>query len=208
MNKGIIIRGAQFRSRIFTLLLISTFVMFACKNATTSIDENEQIIPDAGMLAKMNPETIMDPNNVIPDLGNVNIEKFFVEHNVTIKSKESTTGYEIIELGTLNTNSISGFSYGFAINNNTQATGQAYYGSGYHAFRWESGSMTDLGALNSSNYDESYGRAINNKGEVTGYSYYGNNYYYHAFIWDETNGMTEIGGLPNSNYSYGTDIRS
>lgn len=67
----------------------------------------------------------------------------------------------------------------------------SYY---YHAVRWESdGTATDLGTLPNGTY--SYSTGINNSGQVTGYSNTSNGT--RSFIWDEVNGMVDI-GVPNS----------
>ena len=84
-------------------------------------------------------------------------------------------------------------SVAYAMNQRGQITGGASGAGYFHAFRWTSGTMTDLGAFDSRGY--SIGYAINIKGDVTGYSnkYPGS----HAFLY--TSGtLKDLGTLGGS----------
>lgn len=97
-------------------------------------------------------------------------------------------------------NSYYNYTWAEDVNDNGQVAGYSYvdynnnYSYYYHAVRWESdGTATDLGTL--PNGTHSYSTGINNSGQVTGYSNTSNGT--RSFIWDEVNGMVDI-GVPNS----------
>ncbi len=89
-------------------------------------------------------------------------------------------------------------SYATGINNQGQITGYADtiaapYILQLHAFIWQDKVFTDLGTLEPSNHGDSYAAAINELGQVVGRSEYGAGDYRHAFLWDATYGMTDLG---------------
>lgn len=99
------------------------------------------------------------------------------------------------DLGTLGGAS----SYGVAINNLGEITGEAQLATGaFHAFLWTpSRGMLDLGTLGGSS---SSGTAINALGDVTGQAALPNGDS-HAFLWTPTCGMQDLGTLGGSTSS-------
>lgn len=94
--------------------------------------------------------------------------------------------YTITDLGTLGGLS----SAAFGINNLGQVVGGADLSDGKrHAFRWDSGVMTDLGVLPNDQYSEASG--INNLGAICGYSSFSGTGLWDAFVW-ENGGMTRL----------------
>lgn len=91
------------------------------------------------------------------------------------------------------------YSHATSINNNGAVAGSAGVGNyeGANAILWRGGKIKDLGRLPGGRY--SLGLSINNKGQVVGYGhngeYWGNFAIPRAFLWDEKNGMREIGTL-------------
>jgi probable HAF family extracellular repeat protein len=96
-------------------------------------------------------------------------------------------------------------SLAWKINNNGKVVGWAdkpdYSGMTlYHAFLCENGSMTDLGTL-ATDQDYYYGGFslaydVNSSGRVVGVAST-DGWGYHAFAWDGTNGMTDLGTHPD-----------
>ena len=62
---------------------------------------------------------------------------------------------------------------------------------------WNNGDFTYLGNLGLDSPSSTKALGINNRDEVVGYSYYKAGYY-HAFRWDETNGIEDLGTLGGS----------
>jgi probable HAF family extracellular repeat protein len=98
-------------------------------------------------------------------------------------------------------------SFAYGINNTGQVVGWAdreaysgYENTIYHAFVYSNGTMHDIGTLATDQgyylggYSLAYG--ANSSGRVVGVA---NTigWYYHAFVWDATNGMTDLGTNPN-----------
>jgi probable HAF family extracellular repeat protein len=96
-------------------------------------------------------------------------------------------------------------SFAFRIFNDGQIVGWAdkpAYGGAtvYHAFLYEHGSMTDIGTLaaDQNYYYGGYSLAYyaNSSGRVVGVAST-SNWDYHAFVWDQTHGITDLGTNPN-----------
>lgn len=92
-------------------------------------------------------------------------------------------------------------SYATHINDCGQVVGGVVIGDDMaRAFLWERGKLRLLGTLPGGRY--SLGRAINNDGQVVGWGHngeYWNNFHIpRAFLWDEQQGMREIGTLGGS----------
>jgi probable HAF family extracellular repeat protein len=93
----------------------------------------------------------------------------------------------------------SKYSNAFAINNKGQIVGSAMVGNyeGASAALWQNGSIRNLGRLSGGRY--SIALSINRKGQVVGYGhngeYWGNFAIPRAILWDDKNGMREIGTL-------------
>jgi probable HAF family extracellular repeat protein len=110
-------------------------------------------------------------------------------------------------------------SRGNAVNDRGQAVGSAQteyrtpYGTRQsHAYLWERGRMTDLGALGSpEHYSVAY--AVNNRAQVVGESVVasrGTTDVYHAFVW-ERGRLSDLGTLPSAPellHSRATDINN
>jgi len=108
--------------------------------------------------------------------------------------------------GTQNLGAIPGYSpvdtMAYAINDRAQIVGYSFWPM--RAFLWQNNEMSDLGALpcpGAPFWSQAYG--INNKGEVVGRSNAGSSFCWvgyggnedHAFLWDSTNGMRDLGTL-------------
>lgn len=94
--------------------------------------------------------------------------------------------YTITDLGTLGGLS----SAAFGINNLGQVVGGADLPDGKrHAFRWENGTMTDLGVLPGDQYSEA--SDINNLGAVCGYSSFSGTGAWDSFVW-QNGTMTKL----------------
>jgi len=97
-------------------------------------------------------------------------------------------GYYITDLGNVNP---------YSINDHGQVVGS----SNNHTVLWENGAVTDLGTLGGSS---SYAYGINDAGQVVGKSLTGVSVYWHAFLWDSSNGMVDLGTLGgHSSGAYG-----
>jgi probable HAF family extracellular repeat protein len=98
----------------------------------------------------------------------------------------AASGQVIYNLGSLGP---GGYSEAFAINDNSQVTGDSYLASAPsaqdHTFFYTGGHMSDLGTLGGT---VSIGRGINGSGEVVGYSETTSGLY-HAFLYVGTPGM-------------------
>jgi len=89
-------------------------------------------------------------------------------------------------------------SYALAINDAGSIAGSAGVRSGdAHAFLASNGHLTDLGTLGNSSWSAAYG--VNNSNQVTGYSTTPDGAF-HAFRWDESAGMVDIGTLGGNSY--------
>ncbi len=110
--------------------------------------------------------------------------------------------YTLIDLGTLG----GSFSYGTAVNNQGQVTGDLYVNglNDYHAFLSgaNGGSLSDLGTLGGAN---SFGNAINDQGQVTGDAYPGYSGS-HAFLSGINSGPLHDLGTLGGDYSTGFGV--
>ena len=107
--------------------------------------------------------------------------------------------YTVIDLGDLGGSG----SDGRDINESGQVTGQAYCpGVCYHAFRYSSAPMTDLGTLEAppAFVNGSWGEAINASGQVAGTSYL-SNFSVRAFRYTDGVGMIDLGTIPGGTSS-------
>lgn len=106
------------------------------------------------------------------------------------------------DLGTLPGGS---FSEAYAINDHGQVVGfstvnqdncTAFDGC-WHAFLWENGTMTDLGALEG--HRQSYAYSINNRGQIVGISSSGDypSGVWHAVVW-ENGTISDLGEVPGA----------
>ena len=86
------------------------------------------------------------------------------------------------------------------INDAGQVTGYRYVGTGYHAYRWQNGTMVDLGTV--SGLPHSFGFAINSAGRVAGNatSASGNA---QVLMRSTDNGLQSIGGVGETNVAWG-----
>ena len=91
--------------------------------------------------------------------------------------------YTITDLGTLGNTRTKAI----AMNNLGQVTGELY--GNHRSFFWEAGVMIDIGTLGGS---RCLAWGINNSGQVTGQTY-DSSERWRAFVWDQTNGMTNLG---------------
>ncbi len=119
------------------------------------------------------------------------------------------SGGPLQDLGTLGGNS----SLASSINRKGQVVGlsQTLYGSDFngfsHAFLYSGGSLQDLGTLGGGTVGvESRASSINNKGQVVGSSTISPHGRTHAFLWDSSNGMQDLGTLASFDASFANDI--
>lgn len=91
------------------------------------------------------------------------------------------------------------------INNSGQVVGSSHATGGQHATLWHGGLVTDLGTLGGAYGSETFSHAlaINNSGQVTGYSVFGTDGQNRAFLWDNVNGMTDLGTLRDGSAAHG-----
>lgn len=109
----------------------------------------------------------------------------------------STPGYDIYDLGALTE---SNTSEAYAINDYGQIVGHSGVGSNGHAFYWEDGIITDIGAVGGA-----LGATdINNAGMAVGHSNSGS-LINGAFIWEDGQ-MNALGMLPSGRWSYAHGI--
>jgi probable HAF family extracellular repeat protein len=99
---------------------------------------------------------------------------------------------QMTDLGTLG----SGYSSASAINDAGQVVGE--FGGQRQAFLYENGQMKDLGHLRSA-------KAINASGQVVGWSYTASGEE-HAFLYDSTNGMKDLGTVSGGRNSWASDL--
>jgi probable HAF family extracellular repeat protein len=106
-----------------------------------------------------------------------------------------------MRIGTLSTASTS---IGYDITDNGLICGDAYPADAYntHAFLYDKGNKTDLGALVDGG--SSFAAALNSSGQVVGKAGTSDGSQ-HAFLW-RNNKMIDLGTLPGGRYSYATGI--
>lgn len=91
------------------------------------------------------------------------------------------------------------YSSARGINASGQVVGFAYLPSGaFHAFVRTGTASTDLGTLGG---DYSEADAINDAGKVVGQAYLHGNIKAHAFLWNGSGALKDLGQLPGGNYS-------
>src|SRR4028119_791428 len=129
---------------------------------------------------------------------------------VGIRSAETQTAlsyYEVQALGTLSgQNSCQPYSKPYGINDLGHVVGESplggcYEGSIIHAFLYKDGQMKDLNTL--MGIDSSFytiATDINDSGQIVGNDY-NSNWEPHAFLYDSTNGMKDLGTLGGSGSS-------
>ena len=104
-------------------------------------------------------------------------------------------------------------NYSFGINDRDELTGQQY-GSGnsgeiVHAFFWApiDGIKQNLPPLTGGLH--TVGNSINNKEQITGTASVPNNgSIFHAFVWSQSGGTRDIGGVPGQTYTAGVSINA
>jgi probable HAF family extracellular repeat protein len=113
----------------------------------------------------------------------------------------ATQTYTVVSLGSLGGEDTTGY----AINSAGEVVGDSIVGGVFHAFKYSSGVMLDLGLL--SGYSNSFGRGINASGQVTGFGGTDNvGSDGHAYLY--SNGtMTDLGTLGGPD-SFGYAINS
>jgi probable HAF family extracellular repeat protein len=84
----------------------------------------------------------------------------------------------------------------FSLNNAGQIAG-----TNGDAVLWDNGNVIHLGAGAGSS-----ARGINDAGQVAGFARFGGSSTMHAFFWDASSGLTDLGVLPNRPYSQATDF--
>ncbi len=129
---------------------------------------------------------------------------------------DATNGY--VDLGNLGTGAGPYYSGAYDINESGVITGFSYTDTipassgqpvhGTHGFRYENGTMTDLGEVAADGY--SRGHSINDAGEIVGRASLGefDLSSKHLAYWDSGNTLTSIPGTGSSVYSTGQDINN
>jgi probable HAF family extracellular repeat protein len=98
-------------------------------------------------------------------------------------------------------------SLSLGINAQGMVVGQAVVDSLlFHAFLYQDGTMTDLAALAGlPPGNNSAANGINDAGQVVGFAFFGNGQE-HAFVWDGTNGVQDLGTFGGSiSFAYGVN---
>jgi probable HAF family extracellular repeat protein len=108
---------------------------------------------------------------------------------VQVLEDRCTPSYGVVDLGAFT-------AYG--LNDVGQVVG---YDGG--AVLWQNGALIHLAAGSNS---DAY--AVNDAGQVAGYGTFGGSTYTHAFRWDATHGITDLGTLSNRPYSAANDINA
>ena len=129
---------------------------------------------------------------------------------------DSTNGY--VDLGNLGTGAGPYYSGAYDINESGVITGFSFTDTvpassgepvhGTHGFRYENGTMTDLGEVAADGYSRGHG--INDAGDIVGRASLGefDLSSKHLAHWDPDNTLTSIPGTGSSVYSTGQDINS
>jgi len=121
---------------------------------------------------------------------------------LSVEPGPSRPFYQIVDLGTVG----GPTSFGLDVNNNGQVTGNSRYTTAntrLHAYVWSEGVITDIGYL-TNGVEFSRGYAINDDGVIVGES---DNSTSKAFIWDNVNGMQNLGTLGGPS-AVATDINN
>lgn len=75
-----------------------------------------------------------------------------------------------------------------------------------HAFRWEHGSMQDLGGSLGGDYTGAY--AMNDAGAVVGYAYFAGDTTFHATLWSHVGNMADLGVVGKDTCSFAGSINA
>jgi probable HAF family extracellular repeat protein len=97
-------------------------------------------------------------------------------------------------------------SRGKGINSAGQVAGDVFLSTvpGFDAVLWDDDEIIPLGTLGGAH---GIAHAINQRGQVTGAARTPTNEF-HAYLWDEKSGMTDLGALPGDTYSIGRGINN
>jgi RHS repeat-associated protein len=120
----------------------------------------------------------------------------FGGYNASLVNSSDTWAFGAVQATSLSVTDL-GVGAAYGINNQGQIVGSLTTLSGsQHAFVWQNGVSTDLGAL-AGFPQSSVARAINDGGQVVGSSTSATGDY-HAFIWTQSSGMKDLGALDGS----------
>jgi probable HAF family extracellular repeat protein len=99
------------------------------------------------------------------------------------------------------------YSAASGVNASAAVVGYAYLSNGaFHAYvRSSGGAVTDLGTLGGS---YSLANAITDSGKVVGQAYLSGNVKAHAFLWNGSGALKDLGQLPGGNYSEALAVNS
>ncbi|WP_157973557.1 hypothetical protein [Tropicimonas sp. IMCC34043] len=155
--------------------------------------------PDAGMTIRNYMRMAMRlafPTSVLPLSA---IVSFCI---LSGASAVSALSYSMVDIGDLPGGADATYARG--LNELGQVVGYGATATGYHAFLWDSGVLTDLGVV--AGGSESYALGINDAGQIVGYSTRdGVN---HAILW-ESGAISDLGNLPGGTVgSYATAINN
>jgi probable HAF family extracellular repeat protein len=164
------------RKKIVVMLLSLTILVIANGSALAAVSYT---LKDLGALSGNNAAQAWDINGSGQVVGR-SYNTANPVYTEFISSNGSPSSLNI----TVSSNSIPG------LNDLGQVVGDSYNN---HAFLWTNGSFQDLGTLTGGATSSANG--VNNAGQVVGISDTATSGVRHAFIWDATNGMQDLGSL-------------